>query len=328
MYLIFLLLFLCSVSVHGRDYSWAGRSGFQFLRRPVSISSSGMGGGGTADVSDFTRYINPALAGDMEGPELNMAFGNTTFQDNLRFSGEMAFPFGSYFFGITMLNHRIDDIYLTGDLQSEVPTVSTAWQSSDFSVTAGVNRNRYFRWAVSLGGAFEEFDGYRAGAFVASAGTQVRLLEEQLLLGFSALNLGQSTSFLRDSTDLGDGEDLPRTFRAGAAWRTSLGEVRVQPFADIVYYHTYDPDDGVRENISDRVFYPLGLVVTPVEWMRLRVGKNLGHETDLVAFGTTLQADYLSARLAFAVQDFDGARHMEWNLGVGFDIGGFAQQEK
>ncbi|MGM0462881.1 MAG: hypothetical protein ACQEQ4_10745, partial [Fibrobacterota bacterium] len=156
-----------------------------------------------------------------------------------------------------------------------------------------------------------------------NAGGQFFFLDRDLSLGFSALNLGRTTSFLDTNNTLGGGEELPTSFRTGISYDIELSGFLLTPAFDVVYYHVYDPEKGIRENMADRIFYPLGIDIKPLKWMSVRMGKNINHDTDIITFGGDIQADFLKTSVAFTLQDYDGMRKVNWSAGITFDIGTF-----
>ncbi|MGM0443525.1 MAG: hypothetical protein ACQEQV_04995 [Fibrobacterota bacterium] len=324
--LCFLMILSSAMFLFGAD-EWYSRSGFQFIRNAEGPQRMALGGAGTALPTGYARFVNPALYGGDSLFTVSLFAGNSSFKDTRLSAGEFRWSWEEYFFGLSFLNNTVEDIGITEELQTEAPSRFSSWQSSDISLTAGVRRNDYFRWAMSFGAAFEQFYGYSARAFIFNAGGLLTLADERLRIGASVLNTGRTAGFLTDESGLEEGENLPVTFRGGVSYDFNPRGVQITPAVDLVYYHIYDSTEDAADHIEDRVFMPLGIEVSPLDWLTLRTGRDFGRSTDVVSFGFSLTSGAFTSDAGFELVDYDETTVLEWRAGLTFNISRFAEDE-
>ncbi len=197
----------CFISLCLTSAVFSQQTGLDLLTIGPNTKALGLNETVTAELMGASSlYTNPANLAFEPSSSLNAAYtlwiGDLTHTHagvNLR-KGDRALAFG-------FLGSRVDDIPLRGN-QPGPPDGS--FTVSTFSLSGGY---AYRFGPVAMGGTLqylrEEYYIYDASGYAASVGLSARLLNNNLHIGTSLLNLGEMSELRNEDTP------LPTTFRAG-----------------------------------------------------------------------------------------------------------------
>lgn len=305
---------------------WASRSGFQLLNVSSSAKITALGGAGAGVPTDFALYSNPANYGNDSLYRLSFEhLWRISYTDLNVNRFEVFFPIRKVFMAVSAQNHTISDIYIR-DIFPEAPPkkddLSADWQFSEISIAVGYHRTKKFDWAISTGFAFDKFMDEIAYAFIMNGGFIWKILDDDLRIGLSFNNFGTTTPMINeDGERWGKGEKLPTSVRAGVQYSNSIKSLKYSVAGDVLYWHIYDEDKGIQKNAEDRLQFPLGLEISPANWISIRAGKTLGADYNIVNFGLALNANFLEFDLAAATYKYETSVEWEFLAGVSLNFG-------
>jgi hypothetical protein len=309
---------------------WASRSGFQLLNVSSSAKITALGGAGAGVPTDFALYSNPANYGNDSLYRLSFErLWRISYTDLTVNRFEVFFPVRQVFMAVSAQNHTVTDIYIR-DIFPEAPPqkddFSTDWQFSQISFAVGYHRTKRFDWAFGFGLAFDKFLDEIAYAFVMNGGFVWKILGDDLRLGLSFNNFGVTTPMINENGGKkerwGSGENLPTSMRAGAQYSNSIKSLKFSVAGDILYWHIYDENKGIAKDAGDRLQFPLGLAISPANWINIRAGKTLGADYNIFNFGLGLNANFLEFDLSAATYKYETSVEWEFLAGVSLNFGG------
>lgn len=320
-----LLLLLITSAIFSEVNDWASRSGFQYLNKTFGIRTISMGRAGTALSSDFARWYNPAAYTLDSVQSINFEYwGDTKNYSRYGLAFDALFRKNGFFMSLEGSSITEGGIYFTDDFGTTVPDMSgdgNKWQSSDIMLSMGRKRTNLFSWGISLGTAFDLFDGESAYAFVVNGGVLFTIIERHLVAGLSAMNWGVTTPMLGESEEFGTGERLPSTVRLGLSSKNSLNKAGViTADFDVVYHHIYDTTKGVVADMSERISYPVGVEYSPVDWVDLRIGKEFNSGSSIFNWGAGFNTKVVNVDLGFVLNKYNDIAELSWFGGVKFHI--------
>ena len=324
---IIIAILIINLTCFAEVNDWASRSGFQLLKVSSSSKITALGGAGAAVPADFALYSNPANYGNDSLYRLSFErlwrIEHTDLTIN-RF--EVFFPVRDVFMAVSAQNHTVADIFIRDIFPGAPPQkddFSADWQFSQLSFVVGYHRTKNFKWGLGLGFAFDKFLDEIAYAFIMNAGFIWKLLDDDLRLGLSFNNFGTTTPMINEDGGerWGRGEKLPTSIRAGAQYSNSIRALNFSVASDVLYWHIYDEQKGIAKNAADRLQFPLGLEISPINWLALRAGKTLGADYNIFNFGFGLNANFLEFDLAAATYKYETSVEWEFLAGVSLNFG-------
>jgi len=306
---------------------WASRSGFQLLNVSSAAKITALGGAGAAVPADFALYSNPANYGNDSLYRLSFErLWRITYTDLTVNRFEVFFPVRKVFMAVSAQNHTVSDIYIRDIFPENPPQkgdLSADWQFSQLSFTVGYHRTEKFDWAFSTGIAFDKFLDEIAYAFIMNGGFIWKILKDDLRIGLSFNNFGVTTPMINeeDGEQWGSGEKLPTSMRTGAQYSNSIKSLNFSVAGDMLYWHIYDEKQGRAKNAGKRLQFPLGLQISPADWISIRTGKTLGADYNILNFGFGLNANFLEFDLAAATYKYETSVEWEFLAGISLNFG-------
>jgi len=320
-------LFAINMVLFAEVNDWASRSGFQLLNVSSSAKITALGGAGAGVPADFSLYSNLANYGNDSAYRLSFEhLWRISYTDLNVNRFEVFFPVKKVFMAVSAQNHTISDIYIR-DVFPEAPPkkddLSADWQFSEISLVVGYHRTKRFDWAISAGLAFDKFLDEIAYAFIMNGGFIWKVLDDDLRIGLSFNNFGTTTPMINEGRGerWGSGEKLPTTIRSGVQYSNSIKSLRFSVAGDVLYWHIYDENQGRAKNAGDRLQFPLGLEISPANWIAIRAGKTLGADYNIVNFGLGLNANFLEFDLGAATYKYETSVEWEFLAGVSLNFG-------
>ncbi|MCL2845325.1 MAG: hypothetical protein FWE23_07750 [Chitinivibrionia bacterium] len=325
-----IFIIICTiVSSFATVNDWAARSGFQLLAISSSAERTAMGGVGAAIGSNFALYSNPAnYALDTNYRISFEHLWRITHTDLNINRFEIFVPVRTVFMALSAQNHTISNIFIR-DIFPEAPPqpgdLSAAWQFSQVSLAVGVRRTPTFDWAISAGFAFDKFLDEAAYAFIMNAGFLWKLLDNDLRLGLAFNNFGITTPMINEDDGRerwGSGEELPTTIRGGAHYSRKIRSVRYGFATDLLYWHLYDPQEGRAKNFGRRIQIPLGIEISPIDFLALRGGKTILADYNIFNFGIGIDTRLIDFDISAAINRYETSVELEWIAGISLGFGG------
>jgi hypothetical protein len=325
--IVITIITIVSVSgVFAEVNDWAARSGFQLLNISSSAKRTALGGVGAATGSDFALYANPANYGADTTYRLSFEHLWRITHTDLNINRlEVFIPVRSVFMAVTAQNHTVSNIYIRDIFPENPPQkgdLSADWQFSQISFAVGLHRSPNLSWGFGLGFAFDKFLDEIAYAFIMNGGFLWKVLDEDLRIGLAFNNFGTTTPMINENGERwGDGEKLPTSVRSGVQYSKDIRSLRYNVSGDILYWHLYDPKDGIMKKFGRRLQVPLGLEVLPAKFFALRAGKTLFADYNVINFGLGIDSRYLDFDIAAAVNKYETSVELEWIAGISLGFG-------
>ena len=312
--------FFCSVFAAGITGD-AANTGFHLLEEPVNPRFIAMGFSGTALAGKGFASYNPALPFLVHRTYLAAEYGTHPRADLKHTQLETALQIKNLFFGLSLHNESIDNIYET-NIWGWLPYYDTPFsaQFTNISLTAGYRALDNLGIALGVNGMQDRIYNEYAYAISFSAGAVMNPIPDRLYIGFSVLNVGFSTPMLgADSGSVwGDGERLPMNSRLGMAWTHSVKDMPYTVAFDIVYRNVRDRDDPFTRHIQERFSFPLGFELRPVPPLALRIGKRINFPTEILNFGIGFNLDPLQVDASFVIPRLVDDAEIKWLTGITF----------
>jgi len=234
-------------------------------------------------------------------------------------------PVKNVFLSLSAQNHTISDIYIRDIFPENPPNaddLSADWQFSQISFTAGQHRAKKFDWAFSVGFAFDKFLDETAYAFIMNGGFLWKLLDDDLRFGLAFNNFGNTTPMINENGEKwGGGEKLPTSIKSGAAYSWKIKSVDFCAAGDILYWHLYDQQEGKVANFGKRLQVPLGLEISPANFIAVRGGKTLLADYNVVNFGIGINTKSIDFDIAAAINKYETSVELEWIAGISLAFG-------
>ncbi len=270
------------------DAGQPGDAGLLSMRLGMGGRSGGMGETGVATTQDATAmYWNPANMAYAKGTQIavqHMEYFGLFRKETMTLAHET--DYGS--FGLLFSGFYSEDI----DRTAPDPVGVTQGSFRPYDVVVGVGYARAFD-QFSLGivtkFVYERIDAYSGSAGAIDLGVTHHAAIEGLTLAAAVQNLGSSMTLNQESFD------LPRTFRAGLAYRPMplSWAGRFLGTAEIVL-----PNDG-----NSRLHAGLEIELDPS--FHLRVGHRFQYDTWGPTFGAGFQRAGLRVDYAYMANDND-----------------------
>jgi hypothetical protein len=299
----------------------------------LAVSSSAertaMGGVGAAVGSNFAIYSNPANYGIDTTYRISFEHLWRITHTDLNINRfEVLVPVRTVFMALSAQNHTVSNIYIRDFFPGSPPQsgdLSADWQFSQVSLAVGVRRTPTFDWALSSGLAFDRFMDEIAYAFIMNAGFVWKLLDDDLRIGLAFNNFGTTTSMINEDggrEKWGSGEELPTTIRGGASYSTKIRTIKYNFSTDLLYWHLYDPQEGRAKNFGRRIQVPVGVQISPAEFISLRGGKTLLADYNVFNFGVGINTKIIDFDISTAINKYETSVELEWIAGISIGFGG------
>lgn len=282
---------------------------FQLLEEPRNPRLTGMGGVGTALSDRGFYYYNPAMPAWYAPRYLGIEYGKS-YSELALSAVEAALGIQDWFLALTIPAAVLDDITPASE-QGRAEYARFTWQTTFAALDIGYRTDRLSA-AVCIYGLQERIGTERSYGMSISAGMQFRAIPQKLTFGaagFYPAFLTGTTGMLDHKKDLGAGTDLAQLGRIGAAWSDSIKGIAYTAALDVAY--NYD---------IGSVTVPIGLEVKPFNFLALRIGKRINHDTDKFAFGFGLLYRQLRFDSSFTIQRFVEDTDLKWLLGLTYAL--------
>ncbi len=303
---LFFLAFFIPVSDASEFYSEAASHGFQFVETPIDARITAMGNAATAGLhtGGFDIY-NPATTGIGTAHYASVHIGIFAAGDNRNVALEGGWDFGTWFFASGVRSHTVDNIVETSGDGNYVGATSSQ-QQTIMTLSTGVNRGN-MAFGVNLHGLQDRISSETAHAASMSLGMVARIIPGRLRIGIAGFHLNDYLESTRLSTrffEEGEEVRLPVYGRAGAVYIDTVWNL-----------HTRIAIDGVYRTVDHRVMIPAGCAITPAsfEYLTLRIGKRINHDTELFSFGVGLTLENIGVNLGCILPRFVDDTRVSWN---------------
>jgi hypothetical protein len=278
----------------------AGNASFQYLDIPPSPRQIAMGWTGTALGENGFAYYNPASPAIDKTSFLSVGYAPLPFDISIAHA-QGSYMISDFFIGANITNHVISGIYPTD--ANHDPDYNTPFSDNGtlLALNAGFINDR-LGIGLTLNGLQQQIGTATAYGLSASLGL-VYALTNNIMLGAAGQHLGTTTGFTDDTKKFGQGYNLPRSARAGAAYTDTLLGVPFTASGDIVYRDVGLASTPVSQRFN-RITVPIGIEVRPTSYVAVRLGKRFNEDSDLLAFGAGLHWSMLTFDLAFACKNY------------------------
>ena len=294
-----LLLFLAS-SARGE----AGLTAAPTLRRPLSARAVGMGDAFTAVEGGLSSLgHNAAALARIEKPEARATFTRGIIEDKFSFAS-YAHPLSGMVLGAGLLYYDAGTIRIKTTAGAEESRKAQQDFVGLFSAAAPLGR-------LSVGGQLKAMRltlaGTSASGAAADLGAQWRSPLPGLTLGASALNLGPDVKFESE------GDPLPMTLRAGAAWGAVIDPGENFAFSQFTF--TGDVVKVRDEEVRPSAGMEMGMRIVDQGIVALRFGYLFNRELDSFTAGVGLRDGRYSLDYAIGVmRQISHAHHLTFGL--------------
>ncbi|MBD3421237.1 MAG: hypothetical protein GF398_14060 [Chitinivibrionales bacterium] len=280
---------------------------FQMLEEPVNPRIIAMGGAGTALPGRGFAFYGPAQINLYPTSYLSADYGRWPQADASRSHIETVLRLPTWSLGIDFRTFSIDDIFPAGEQGVEWNNPASD-QQSFLALTVGRRINRLSIGATLKGMQHKlfHFTSYGLGGDIGAA---YAVVPQKLFAGAAMLNLGSTTPMLDEKKTLGEGGDLPMTGRLGVAWIDTIGTVAYALSVDAV----------VRE-VNKQVTLPIGIEVTPIPALSLRIGKHGLHPTQMLSMGFGINAVPLKLDVSFRIPRLVDDVELRWLASLTYDL--------
>jgi hypothetical protein len=262
------------------------------------------------------RYYNPVLPFFSNDPYVTVEFGQLP-GDVSKGGIESAMIFGEFFTAVGFYSSSVE--FETRDERGFGSTASSA-------TTIGMLSAGYIRDNMSIGIGLTMIEdriwvSSSYTAFALSGGLGYKMFDGKLSLGAAGFHgLAWSRGFGDSvSTWYGGWRDgrVPRFARGGAAWADTLGSFPYTVAADLAY----------RD--EDRSFtVPMGVEVSVLPMIDVRIGKRIGWETEILSLGVGFSFDKLAFDAAFVPSVLVDDYEIKWSMAFTYRLGGKQRKDK
>ena len=301
----------------------AANSGFHFLEEYINPRFIAMGTAGAALSGKGFSFYNPAIPFLMKKTYLSVEYGQYPKADLKHAQLEGVLSLEKWFFGLSLHNESIDNIYET-NFWGNLPFYNAPFsqQFINMSLVIGFSQWSDFAFALCINGTQDRIHDEHAYALSFSGGAVYMPLPDHLTLGLSILYLGTSTPMLgADSANSwGKGEDLPLNSRFGVSWTDKLKDIPYTAAFDIVYRNVRDRSDRFTKYAKYRFAFPLGVEVWPLPPLAVRLGKRFNRPTEVINFGVGLKLDPLSVDASFVVPKLIDDAEIKWLTSITYNL--------
>jgi len=288
--------------------------GFLMLEEPTTPKNIAMGSAGTALGGAGFRYYNPVTPFFAETSYVTAEFGQSGGGLNMGgFESALVFPewFSAVSFHTSSVDFETRDERGFGVEATSATTIGAlgAGYIRD-NLSAGVNLNMVEDriWVEA-----------RYTAFALSAGLGYKTLDKKLNLGaagFYAIGWSRGYGDSASASVWQEGR-IPRFVRAGAAWIDTLKSLPYTVAADAVYTD------------EDKTFtVPVGISVSVLPVIDLRIGKRIGWESEIMSLGIGLNIDRISFDAAFVPSVLVSDYEIKWSMALTYKLGGAGWRKK
>lgn len=301
----------------------AANTGFHFLEEYINPRFIAMGTAGTALSGKGFSFYNPAIPFLLNKTYLSVEYGQHPKADLRHAQLEGVLALERWFFGLSLHNESIDNIY-EANFWGNLPFYNAPFsqQFINMSLNVGFSQWSDFAFALCFNGTQDRIHDEYAYALSFSAGAVYMPVPEHLTLGLSILYLGTSTPMLgSDSANSwGEGEDLPLNSRFGISWTDKLKDIPYSAAFDIVYRNVRDRSDRFTKYIKYRFTFPVGIEVWPLPPLAVRLGKRFNRPTEVINFGVGLKLDPLSVDASFVVPKLIDDAEIKWLTSITYNL--------
>ncbi|MDD5674161.1 MAG: hypothetical protein PHC61_08365 [Chitinivibrionales bacterium] len=283
-----------------------GGAGFIFLEEPLNARSIGMGSAGTAAAGGGFAYYNPSLIA-FAPPALTCVEYGQMPQDFSQTHLESAWHLGNNFSGgVDWHLYSIGNI-IPADEQGPLQNLTGSSQDTRVSLLAAYTFHRV-ALGLAINGMQEQIFTSTAYGVSLSAGAATAFLNDKLRVGVAAFHEGYATSYLTFPRDW-ERYRMPRSARAGAAYRDSLSAVAFTIAAD-----------GVYRDEDERFMLPVGLEIKPLPYIALRLGKRFNDDTQVFSCGIGIMVAPLTVDCSFVKAQLVNDSELHWLVGLTYAL--------
>ncbi|MCX7727553.1 MAG: hypothetical protein N2053_11980, partial [Chitinispirillaceae bacterium] len=182
-------------------------------------------------------------------------------------------------------------------------------QASMVSIIGGIKRER-FSMGVSVNGLHHRIFDLPSSAISLSGGINLSVVPGKLRAGLSIINAGRyHKGFYSSGYELSS-DLMPTTGRAGVLWKDTLRNI----LPVIVYI------DAVYEKNYDLVTVPVGVELSPIPYLALRIGKCFFLETELFTSGIGIKWENLSFDASFVPYSIEEETFIKWSVALRYEL--------
>jgi hypothetical protein len=265
---ILVALLLAGSVAAGRARAEVGEAGFAFLKVGVGARAMGLGSAFVAVADDPTALQwNPAgLAASHRGIAVT-AMHNEWIEDFRQEYAAVTGPIGPGTAGASFTGFYTSEL----ERRDDTGVLTGHFGFNDIAATLGYGATlaRGLDAGASVRYIREMIDSEDATSVAFDLGGRYRLKETGLTLGAALQNLGGEATFVSESFP------LPRTLRAGAAYRRAIGS----------HEHSALLTTEYRKARGDDGKFHVGGEFGFRDWLALRAGVKFGYDDQDVSFG-------------------------------------------